>query len=363
MEAFKEVIDRCPNLNPKKDVDAVFLGMMSEGFEHQGHSGSTAITWPKLFYKPAIRTEAACASAGAAVRFGIATVMSGLHDVVLAGGAEKMTHKPTGEATELIAMGDDFHFDQWCGLTFPGFFAMVAAAHMHRYGSTEEDLARIAVKNHEHGALNPKAHFQKRITLDEALKSRVIAWPLKLYDCCPITDGAALLLITKPELARRFTDTPVYIIGQGFACDSICAFEKDYETVTFPALVNAAREAYAMAGVTPKDLDVVEVHDCFTIAELVSYEDLGFCGKGEGHKLVREGFGLRGSRPVINPSGGLKCKGHPVGATGAAQLYEVYLQLTGQAGPRQASNAKLGMAFNLGGPGASCVVTICRRGD
>lgn len=361
LEAFKELLDKCPELDPKKDVEALFVGMMCEGFEHQGHAGSTAATWAGLIPKAAIRTEAACASAGAAVRFGVAAIASGLHDIVIAGGAEKMTNLSTPEATELIATADDFHFDQWSGLTFPGFFALMATRHMHLYGSTPEDLARIAVKNHANGTLNPKAHFQKAIKLEEALQSRMIAWPLRLYDCCPISDGSALLLITKPELAKKYTDTPVYIVGQGFSCDSILAFEKDYKTATFRANVEAARQAYKMADLTPKDIDVAEVHDCFTISELVAYEDLGFCKKGEGPKLIREGIVTRDGSLPVNPSGGLKCKGHPVGATGAAQLYEIFLQLRGEAERRQVADAEIGLAHNLGGPGASAVVTICRR--
>jgi acetyl-CoA acetyltransferase len=361
LEAFKEVIDRCPNLDPKKDIKAIYLGMMSSEYERQGHTGATASTWAGLLPVEAIRTEAACASAGAAVRFGVAMVASGLHDVVLVGGVEKMTHRPTPEVTSFLATADDFHFDQWHGLTFPGFFALMAVAHFNRYGSNEEDLARIAVKNHRNGALNPKAHFQREITLEEALKSRVVAWPLKLYDCCPITDGASLLLITRPDIARRFTDTPVNIIGQGFACGSILAFEKDFEKVSFEANVEAARQAYLMAKVEPKDIDVAEIHDCFTIAELIEYEDLGFCRKGEGSNMIREGIVELGGKIPINTSGGLKCKGHPVGATGAAQLYEIYLQLTNQAGRRQVRGAEIGLAHNLGGPGASAVVTICSR--
>ena len=364
LEALAEVLERCPNLDLKKDVQAVYVGMMCESFERQGHSGPTIAAWvPDLKFKPIIRTEAACASSGAALRFALMSIMSGLYDVVLVAGVEKMTNRTTPEVTEFLAGAADFHFEVWNGLTFPGFYALLATRHMKLYGTTEEDLARIAVKNHRNGAKNPKAHFQKEITIEEALKSRVIAWPLKLYDCCPITDGAAIIVLTKPELARKFTDTPVYIIGQGFATDSILAIEKDYETVTLWATVYAAREAYKMAGIEPKDVDVAEVHDCFTITELVTYEDLGFCKKGEGAKLIREGIVELGGKPTVNPSGGLKCKGHPVGATGIAQLYEIYLQLTGQAEKRQVPNAKIGLAHNIGGCGASCVVTICMRGD
>ena len=362
LEAFKDVLDRCPNLNPKKDVKAVFLGMMSEGFEKQGHPGPTIASWAGLMPKACIRTESACASAGAAVRFAVAAIAAGFYDIVLVGGVEKMTNLSTAEATELISTASDFHFDQWNGLTFPGLFALTATAYMHKYGATEEDLARIAVKNRGNGALNPKAHFQKPITLEEALNARFIAWPLKLYDCCPITDGASLLVLTKPRIARKFTDTPVYIIGQGYACESILASEKDYDAVRFVANVEASKEAYKMAGLKPRNIDFAEVHDCFTIAELIAYEDLGFCEKGEGAKMIREGTVEREGKIPINTSGGLISRGHPVGATGVCQLHEVYLQLTGQAGNRQLMGVKVGLTSNIGGIGASAVVTICRRG-
>ena len=290
------------------------------------------------------------------------SIMSGIHDIVLVSGVEKMTHLSTADATLLIAAGLDFHVDQWHGLTFPGFYALMATRHMHLYGTTEEDMARVAVKNHANGALNPKAHFQKPITVEQALSSRVVAWPLKLYDCCPISDGAAVLVLARPDLARKFTDSPVHVIGQGLAVESIFSFEKDYEKCSFIANVEAARSAYKMAGIEPKNVDFAEVHDCFTINEIISYEDLGFCKKGEGAKMIREGIVERGGKIPVNVSGGLKSKGHPTGATGAAQLYEVYLQLTGQAEKRQLNKAEIALTHNIGGTGASATVTICRRG-
>ncbi len=358
--AAKEAFERCPNLDPKKDLQALFIGHMGESYEHQGHTGATAADWTGLLHIPATRTECACASSGAALRAGIFAIMSGLYDVVMVGGVEKMTHRTTSEVTEFLAMASDYPFEQWHGITFPGLYALMATAHMHKYGTTEEQLAMVAVKNHHNGFLNPKAHMQKEVTLEKALNSRVIAWPLKLYDCSLITDGASCLILTKPEIAKKFTDTPIHIIGSGQGSDSIGIYERENFT-SLAAAKYAAKKAYEMAGVTPKDIDVAEVHDCFTIAEIIAYEDLGFCKPGEGGHLIEEGVTtLEGELP-INTSGGLKAKGHPVGATGTAQAYEIYLQLTGQAEKRQVENPEVALTHNVGGSGATAVVHIYRR--
>ena len=360
-DAAKEAFDRCPKLDPKKDIEALFVGHMGESYEHQGHTGATMADWIGLGHVPATRTEAACASSGAALRAAICAVRSGLSDVVMVGGVEKMTHRPTAEVTEYLAMASDFPFEQWNGMTFPGLYALMATAHMHEYGTTERHLAMIAVKNHYHGSLNPKAHMQKEITLETALSSRPVAWPLKLYDCSLITDGASCLILTKPELARKFTDTWVDIVGSGQASDTIGLYERKSLTSIEAAKV-AAGKAYEMAQITPEELDVAEVHDCFTIAELIAYEDLGFCKPGQGKTLVENGETKLGGRLPVNTSGGLKAKGHPVGATGTAQAYEIYLQLTGQAEKRQVKDATIGLTHNVGGSGATATVHIYRRG-
>ena len=360
-EAAKEAFDRCPNLDPKKDIKALFVGQMGESYEHQGHTGATMADWAGLLHIPATRTEAACASSGVALRAGIYAVLSGLCDVVMVGGVEKMTHRTTPEVTEYLAMASDYPFEQWHGITFPGLFALMATAHMHKYGTTEQHLAMVAVKNHYHGSLNPKAQMQKEITLEAALSSRVIAWPLKLYDCSLITDGGSCIILTKPELAKKFTDTPVHIIGSGQASDTIGMYEREGFT-SLTAAKLAAEKAYEMADVKPEDVDVAEVHDCFTIAEIIAYEDLGFCKPGEGGRLVEMGNTKLGGRIPVNTSGGLKAKGHPVGATGTAQAYEIYLQLTGQADKRQVKDAELGLTHNVGGSGATAAVHIYRRG-
>ncbi|MEM3673542.1 MAG: thiolase domain-containing protein [Candidatus Bathyarchaeia archaeon] len=359
-EAAKEAFDRCPNLDPKKDIEALFIGHMGEAYEHQGHTGAIAADWAGLLHVPATRTEAACASSGVALRAAVHAVLSGLCDIVMVGGVEKMTHRSTPEVTEFLAMASDYPFEQWHGITFPGLYALMATAHMHVYGTTQEQLAAVAVKNHFHGSLNPKAHMQKEITLEQVLSSRVIAWPLKLFDCSLITDGASCLILAKPELAKKYTDTPVHIIGSGQASDTIGLYERESLTSIKAAKI-AAKKAYEMAGIKPEDIDIAEVHDCFTIAEIIAYEDLGFCKSGEGGKLAENGETKLGGRIPVNTSGGLKAKGHPVGATGTAQAYEIYLQLTGQADKRQVKGAKIGLSHNVGGSGATATVHIYRR--
>ena len=360
-EAVKEAFERSPNLNPKRDVEALFVGHMGESYEHQGHTGPTLLDWAGLLPIPATRIESACSSSGAALRCGIFAVLSGLHDIVMVGGVEKMTHRSTSDVTEFLAMASDFPFEQWHGMTFPGLYALMATAHMHRYGTTEEQMAMVAVKNHHNGALNPKAQLQKEVTLEKVMSSRMIAWPLKLYDCSLITDGASCLILTKPELAKKFTDTPVHIVGSGQASDAIGLYERE-DFTTLKAAKLAAREAYRVAKIESREVDVAEVHDCFTIAEIIAYEDLGFCKPGEGGGLAEKGTTTIEGEIPVNTSGGLKSKGHPVGATGTAQAYEIYLQLTAQAERRQVKGAEIGLTHNVGGSGATAAVHLYRRG-
>lgn len=358
-QAASEAYSRCPKLEPKSDIKAIFIGHMGEAYEHQGHTGSAVADWAGLVGIPATRTEAACGSSGVALRSGIYAVLSGLADVVIVGGVEKMTHRTTAEVTEYLAMASDYPFEQWHGITFPGLFALMATAHMHAYGTTQEQMAQVAVKNHYHGSLNPKAHMQKEITLETVMTSRCVAWPLKLYDCSLITDGASCIILAKPEIAAKYTDQPVQVVGSGQASDTIGLYERKSLT-SLSATKLAAKTAYEMADVKPEQISLAEVHDCFTFAELMAYEDLGFCKPGEGGKLVESGQTRLGGLTPINTSGGLKAKGHPVGATGTAQAYEVYLQLTNQAGKRQVKGAKIGLTHNVGGSGATAAVHIYR---
>lgn len=360
LDATREAFAECPSLDPRRDIKALFVGQMSESFEHQGHAGSSICDWVGLLPVPATHVEAACASSGVALRSAVFSIMSGIYDVVLVGGVEKMTHRPTSDATEYLAMAADFPFEQWNGVTFPSLFGLMATAHMSRYGTTEEQLAMVAVKNHRHGCLNPKAQLQREITVRQVLESRAVASPLKLFDCSLISDGASCLILTKPDLARRYTDSPVDIIGSGQGSGTIGLYER--EDVTYMESVrSAAREAYGMAEKTPRDIDVAEVHDCFTIAEIIAYEDLGFCKPGEGGRFVEQGETQLGDSLPVNTSGGLKAKGHPVGATGTAQACEIYLQLTGRAGQRQVKDANLGLTHNIGGSGSTAVVHIYKR--
>jgi acetyl-CoA C-acetyltransferase len=287
--------------------------------------------------------------------------MSGLADTVIVGGVEKMTHRSTAEVTEYLAMASDYPFEQFHGITFPGLFGLMATAHMNSYGTTEAQMAKVAVKNHHNASLNPKAHMQKEITLEAALASKVVAWPLKMYDCSLITDGASCVILTKPELAHKYTDQPVHIIGSGQASDSIGLYERESLT-SLKSTKLAAKMAYDMADVKPDDLNVAELHDCFSYVELMSYEDLGFCPVGKSGALIDSGETCIGGRLPVNTSGGLKAKGHPVGATGTAQAYEMYLQLTDQADRRQVKDAKIGLTQNIGGSGATATVHIY-RGD
>jgi acetyl-CoA C-acetyltransferase len=271
-----------------------------------------------------------------------------------------MTHRTTAEVTEYLAMASDFPFEQFHGITFPGLFALMANAHMHAYGTTEEQIGMVAVKNHYHGSLNPKAHMQKEITIQNVMTSKYVAWPLKLYDCSLITDGASCIILTKPELAKKYSDQPVHIIGSGHASDTIGLYERKTLT-SLQSTKLASQEAYKMADVKPEQINLAEVHDCFTFAEIMHYEDLGFCKEGEGGKLVERGETRLGGRIPVNTSGGLKSKGHPVGATGTAQAYEIYLQLTDQAEKRQVKDAQIGLTQNIGGSGATAAVHIYRR--
>ena len=287
-EAAKEAYERCPNLIPKKDIKALFVGHMCESYEHQGHTGPTLADWAGLLPVQATRVENACASSGVALRWATFAISSGLYDMVMVGGVEKMTHRTTSEVTEFLAMAADYPFEQWHGITFPGLYALMATAHMHKYGTTEEQMAMVAVKNHHNGALNPKALMQREVTLEKAMSSRIIAWPLKLFDCSLITDGASCLVLAAPELAKKLTDTPVHIVGAGRASDAIGLYERESITALKAAKL-AGREAYNMAKAKPQDIDVAETHDCFTIAEIIAYEDLGFCRPGDGGLLIEEG--------------------------------------------------------------------------
>lgn len=343
-----------------KEIDALYVGSMSPGrFVGQEHVGALVADSSGLSIMniPATRVESACASGGMALRQAYIAVASGMHDIVVVGGVEKMTDVVGGEATNILAMAADQEWEAFFGVTFPALYAMIARRHMYEYGTTREQLAMVAVKNHENGLLNPHAQFHRKITVDDVLNSPKVADPLTLLDCSPISDGAAALILAPLDKAKEYTDKIVKIIGSGQASDSLALHGRE-DICTLKATVEAGKQAYKQAGIEPKDIDVAEVHDCFTIAEILAMEDLGFVKKGEGGKAVEEGRTRIDGDIPINPSGGLKAKGHPVGATGIAQAAEIVLQLRGEADKRQVKDAEIGLTHNIGGSGASCVVHI-----
>ena len=345
------------NVKPSQ-VEAYYLGNFAgPSFVGQNHLAPYIAGAMGISGVPCTRFEAACASSGSAFYHAVSSVAAGLNDIVLVAGVEKMTSQTTPKVTEILAGAGDTCGEVRAGATFPALFAMIARRHMYQYGTTREQMAAVAVKNHENGAKNPLAHMRKVITMEQALNGKPISEPLTVYDCSLISDGAAAVLIAPLERAAEFTGKPVKVLGIAQTSDYVALDQKD-DITTLGAVVSAARKAYKMAGVTAQDIEFAEVHDCFTIAEILATEDLGFVKKGEGGPYALAGHTrLTGERP-INTSGGLKSKGHPVGATGAGQICDLVLQLRGEAGERQLARHSLGLAQNLGGSGATAVVTI-----
>ncbi|EJN60543.1 thiolase domain-containing protein [Halogranum rubrum] len=332
-----------------------FMGALSE---RQGHQGPLMAEAAGLGC-PATRYEQACASAGVAAREAVKSIRSGENDVVLAGGMERMTNMDTDGATEALAIAADELHEVRSGVTFPGAYALMAKAYFEAFGGSREDLAHIAVKNHRHALDNEYAQFQKEISVEQALDAPPVASPLHLYDACPITDGASALVLVSDEYAEEHdVDAPVFITGSGQGADKMALQDREHLART-PAATEAAEEAYDDAGVGPDDVEVAEVHDCFTIAEVMALESLGFYDFGEGIGAARRGeTTIDGDRP-INLSGGLKAKGHPVGATGGSQLVEMTRLLRGDHPNSDAvSDAEVGLTHNAGGTVASAVVHI-----
>src|SRR5690242_16866903 len=339
-------------------VEAFFLGNFAgPSFVNQNHLAPYISTALGIHDVPATRIEAACASSGAAFFQAFLTVASGVYDTVLVVGVEKMTSQPTARVTEILAAAGDCSGEIKAGSTFPSLFAMIARRHMYQFGTTREHLAAVAVKNHANGALNPDAHMRRVITMEEALNARPVAEPLGLYDCSLISDGAAAVILMPADRARDFTNKPVRILGVAQASDFV-ALDQKPDITTFPAVRRAAQKAYEMAGVGPRDIQFTEVHDCFTIAEIVALEDLGFIERGLGGLWTASGATARTGEKPVNASGGLKSKGHPVGATGVAQICDLFAQIRCEAGEMQLKRNSLGLAQNLGGSGATCVVSI-----
>ncbi|MGD2269985.1 MAG: beta-ketoacyl synthase N-terminal-like domain-containing protein [Desulfobacterales bacterium] len=386
-EAFSEMLASVDKGVDPGDIDALYLGNFSNDFfMHQSHWGPIITDLIGITPKPATRTEGACASSALALREGVFAIASGFYDMVLVGGLEEMSKRTTEEVAEGLALAT-VPYEGTAGFTFPGVFGAVATAYFAKYGANREHLMDITIKSHNNAPLNPKAQFPLTIKdmmnkkIESARKKGIdppqwadekeflrdpranpaVAWPMHLYDCCPISDGASCMLLVGEEIAKNFTDDPIYVAGMGqgsgrglHACADLTYFE---------ATRYAAREAYDMSGLKPENIQFAEVHDCFSIAELLHIEDLGFFKPGEGYKAVTDGLTrLDGPKP-INTSGGLKCKGHPVGATGISQLYEVWTQLREKAGKRQvpSKDLRVGGAHNLGGTGGTCTFTILER--
>jgi len=343
-----------------KDIGALYVGNMSAGrFISQEHIAPMVAEQVGLTlgHVPATRVEAASASGGLAFRQGFIDVASGMHDIVVVGGAEKMSDVDPIATIETLASGADREWEAFFGATIPSLFAMIARRHMVQYGTTAEQLAMVAVKNHKNGSMNPNAQFQSEISLEAAMKAPFVAEPLRMFDCAPSSDGAAAVVLCALERAKEFTDQPVKILGTGQATDTFALHDRKSIT-TLESTRAAARWAFEMAGKKPEDIDVIEVHDVFSIAEVMAIEDLGFVEKGNGGPAVEEGLTQLDGKYPVNPSGGLKARGHPHGATGVAQIVEIVTQLKGAAGARQVPDAKLGLTHNIGGTGGTAIVHI-----
>jgi len=389
VEAYVEMLESVDlGINPK-EIEALYVGNYScDLFEGQGHIAPIMASWTGLNPLPAVRVEDACASAGLALREGILAIASGMYDVVVVSGVEKMTDLPTEKVTDTLATAADVQYEIPAGFTFPGFYAAMATAYMHAYGATPETFMRVGIKNHQNGSMNEKAQFGATISsmmegrkasaakkglpipewkdemdfLHDDRANPIIAWPMRLYDCSPISDGAAVVLLVSEDLASKYSRNPIYITGTGQASDG--ALHDRQILTSIPSARLAANQAYQMAGITPADIDFAEVHDCFTIAEIIATEDLGFFEPGKGWIAAEQGDTSRIGPKPINLSGGLKSKGHPVGASGVGQVVEVWKQLRGQAGERQVpGKLRYGLTHNVGGTGQTCLVHIFERRD
>jgi acetyl-CoA C-acetyltransferase len=386
-EAFKEMLLTVDKGMDPRDIDALYLGnFTNDFFVHQGHWGPIISDLLGITPKPATRTEGACASSALAFREGVFAIASGFYDVVLVGGIEEMSKRSTEEVTQGLAMAAS-PYEVKAGFTFPGVFGATATAYFTKYGANREHLMNVTIKSHNNARLNPKAQFN--VSIRDIMKGRieraknkgeiipdwkdekeflsdpkvnpVVAWPMYLYDCCPISDGASCVLLVGEEIAKNFTDNPLHVVGIGQGSGK--GLHAKEGLTYFEATRHAAQEAYELSGLKPEDIQIAEVHDCFSIAEIIHIEDLGFFQPGEGYKAVEEGMTrLDGYKP-INTSGGLKCKGHPVGATGTGQMVEIWKQLRGEAGERQApiKDLRIGATHSLGGTGGTCTLTILER--
>ena len=344
-----------------KEIQAVYGGCMSSGrLTGQAHIGALLADFLGLNPIPSTRCEAACASGGVALRSGYLAVASGMYDVVAVGGVEKMTDYDASEVAVALGGAGDQENELFFGATFPALYALMARRHMLEYGTTEEMMASASVKNHANAVDNPFAQYRNKITIEDVMNSGDIATPLKLLDCSPITDGAAAVILCASEKAKKYCKEPIEITASAQASDTIALANRESMTHLMATKI-AAADAYRQSKTTAKDIDVAEVHDCFSIAEIMAIEDLGFFPKGQGGKASLEGETALNSKISVNTSGGLKACGHPVGATGVKQAVEIYWQLQGKAGKRQVNDAEIGLTHNVGGSGATAVVHVYKR--
>ena len=357
-EPFKQAIEDAKNLM-REDIDALVVGSVPEYHMQRSLSGVVA-EYIGMIPKSVWLTEAACASGSAAIRTAYMAIKSGMHDIVAVIGVQKMRELSTEEILALMGRVGDVQWESIFGTTFPGYYALYANRHMHDFGTTKEQMGLVAVKNHHYGSMNPHAFFQKEVTLERVIGSDDVAYPVSVFDCCANADGAACVIMTNEKLAKKYSDTPVWFEGLGSASAEMSLLRRP-NLVEIPSAVEAAKQAYAQAKVKPSDIQVADVHDCFTIAEIMAYENLGFCPKGKGGKFIEEKQSYIGGKTPVNVDGGLKAKGHPVGATGVSMTTEIVKQLRGEAGKRQVSGAEIGLTHNVGGIGQYTFVQILRR--
>ena len=362
LEAYKDMTVSVDRGYDPKLVESAYIGNLGSGGFQLGNMSALVCEYVGLPHINTMRIENACASGGYALVAAIMDVASGAHNVALAGGVEKMTDVSGIKQKYWLGVSGDTEYERLAGTTFAGLYALIAQRHMYEFGTKREHLSMVAVKNHKNGSQNPKAQFQREITLEQAMKGPIVAAPLNLFDCCSTTDGASAVLVVDGEIAKQFTDTPIYVGGFGTSSDYLAIHDRA-STVTLEGTKKAGAQAYAMAGLTAKDIQAAEVHDCFTIAELLAYEDLGFCEKGKAGQFIEEGHTQIGGDKPVNASGGLKSKGHPIGSTGTGQAYEMFNQLRGtaQKPTRQVKGAEIGLIHNVGGSGGTVAVTILRR--
>ncbi len=356
-EAFRAAIEDADI--DRQVIDASVIGAVPEYHKQRSVAGVVQ-EYLGLNPKPTWLTEVACASGSAAIRTAWMAIQSGLHGVVAVIGCQKMTELSTAEILALMGRVGEVQWESVFGTTFPSYYAMFANRHMHEFGTTREQLLEVAIKNHHYGAMNPNALFRKEITMEKALASDPVASPLCVYDCCANADGAACVILADEKRAAELGDRVVWLDAVGCATASMSVLRRP-DLVGLPSAQDAARQVYEMAGVGAADVDVAEVHDCFTIAEIMAYEDLGFCARGEGGPFIEEKRSYIGGDVAVNVDGGLKAKGHPIGATGVSMAYEIVTQLRGDAGDRQVPDASVGLTHNVGGIGQYAFVNLFRR--